>query len=190
MKQGLRALLVYRGDPVENPRKALASELPIKDIEQVDIQNLEEKKDERYDIIAVFMCLQTVAPKEIPEDLIRMHQMLNLKGELYVTAPSFEWAAAQVETNSPHPFVHMMICGTETNPHRSILTLGWLRNLMSFAGFNIRLATTEKYSVQVGPQQTETLFRDLVIGWKLEERDAAGALDSNSNISIVATGKN
>lgn len=185
MKKTLKALVIYHGEPIKNPREKLVGGLPIASCDQIDIMTLEEHKTERYDIIAVFMCLQCLEPKKVPDALQIMHNMLNIRGELYVVAPSFDWAAEQAFTEEPHPMVHMMICGTEAVPHRTVMTLQWLRRLMEFLGFVVRVATPEQYKVAIDDKTNINLVRNLVVGWKLEERNAADAINLPDDNPVV-----
>lgn len=180
-KSKLKALLFYYEIEFDNPRKQLAIGMPIDECTQVDIREIDTIK-EKYDLIAAVMSLQCLTPHVVPATIDKMASLLNLKGELYVVTPSFEWAAEQVNAQAPHPLIHMMMCGTEKVPNRCVFTLAWIRQLVQQSNLVIRYATQEAYQVQLGDNK-ETLVRNLVIGWKYDEFDSTTALDSDIALS-------
>lgn len=177
----LKTLVLFYELNFDNPRKQLAEGLPIGECDQVDIREIDSVKG-KYDIIASVMSLQCIRPRDVPVTIEKMAALLKLKGELYVVTPSFEWAAEQVMAQAPHPLIHMMMCGTEKIPNRCVFTLAWVRQLIQQANLVVRYATQEAYQVAIDDMK-QTLVRNIVIGWKYDEFNAASALDSDPNLS-------
>jgi hypothetical protein len=171
----LKTLVLYWEIPYENPRKQLNSDLPLGDVVQEDLRNIDQIKD-KYDIIAAISCIQCLEPNTIPETLQKLAAMLELKGELYVAVPAFEWAAAQVGSDRPDPLIHLIVCGQGKAPHRSVLTLQWLRSLMMMSNLVIRTAVPEIYTIPIDGKPYQVV-RNMVIGWKYDDFTAATALN-------------
>ena len=170
-----RTLVLYWETPFENPRKQLVADLPIGEVRQEDLRNIDQIK-EKFDIIAAVACLQCMEPSKVPTTVEKLASMLNLKGELYITTPSFEWAAEQINNPEPHPLIHMVMCGTEKIPHRSVFTLLWLRQIIQQAHLVPRYATPELYQLTVNGQPME-MVRNYVIGWKYDDHTPSTAVD-------------
>jgi hypothetical protein len=118
----------------------------------------------------------------VPQTIEKMASMLKLKGELYLVVPSFEWAAQQVASPEPHPLIHIMTCGTDKIPHRSVLTLQWLRLLAQQAHLAIAHATPEIYKITIEKDSYE-MVRNVVIGWKYDEFDPASAIGNPGDMA-------
>lgn len=174
-KSGLTALVVYFEFEFENPKNVIQKGLPITSYDQVDIRKLDEVK-KKYDIIAAVNSLQCVKANDVPKTIQQLVSLLNLKGELWVAVPAFEWAAAQVNAVAPDPMIHFMVVGSETAPHRAIFTLQWLRLLMEQAHLTTQRAMPEQYQIPIGDQKV-MVMRNMVIGKKYDEYDASSAID-------------
>jgi len=173
---GLKALVVYFEYEFPDPKNVIQKGLPITKYDQIDIRKLDEIK-EKYDIIAAVNSLQCVKANEVPATIQKMASLLNLKGELWVAVPSFEWAAAQVNAVAPDPMIHLMVCGSDNAPHRAIFTLQWLRLLMEQTHLTTQRAMPEQYQIPIGKEKVNVV-RNMVIGKKYDEFDAASAIDN------------
>jgi hypothetical protein len=143
-------------------------------VDYLDIDTPFESKVKDYDVVYCD-CLDSYMPKDVFKTLKKLYECVVVKGELWISTMSFEFAANQAFTEKPHPAFNWIVYGPADSPRRSAFTLQWLRALMEDLGLILRTAHQEELVINNNGNELRVPL-NFVVGWKYEIANPAESI--------------
>lgn len=131
----------------------------------------------KYDLIVLYNWLQQAEQPQVSKLLRYYTELLKEGGTLMVIVPSLDWAAGQIaHEDNPSIAAYTAVYGTPSEPHRSGLTMNWLRIVASQTpGLRVDFANTEGIIVKVGDERQ--MAQQNAIGCTKVTPDAGDAIE-------------
>ncbi len=107
----------------------------------------------KWDVIFLSQWIQQFPREQVVVELRKIKELLaNERSELFVTAPALEWVAAELLHNDDFSMPpYLSLYGTRDEPYKSGFKMAWLRMALEQAGFVVRKAVQEMYTL-IGPK--------------------------------------
>jgi predicted SAM-dependent methyltransferase len=121
---------------------------------------LPKRYQDKFDAAICFHFLEHVDRALVISVMINIAGAVKPGGVVWVTVPSFEWAAREIMAGRDNSAVQYIVFGAQYNPwdyHRIGFTLGALKEVITRAGLEIEVACQQEIIVHVQDAKCEAL---------------------------------
>jgi len=132
-----------------------------------------------FDYIVLDHVLQQADRGSVPKIIDFYKERLVGGGQLVLILPSLEWACKEIaKTDEPNPLAYIALYGTDAEPHKSGMTMFWMRIVAEELGLVVIKAGGEWYkaSLRIGDLEQEFQAQQNVLVATRMPEDAADAL--------------